>query len=264
MIIIYHCVSVRQVNCNQWKYFVHVPNFVCVCCCCRLLLYSAILLCQPVECNSEWVTVTFYRMFSIINYSGAWVCVLYHYKTHCLEHSQQTCQSAFLFVVAVVVNCKYMNYDFYGLVFVLFSFINLFIFTVIVPAYVHFLCYRPCVFTFSVIGPVYVHFLSHWPSVCSLSQSLAQCMFTFSVIGQVYVHFFSVIGPVYVYFFSHWPSACSLSQLLICFLSFLIQCLFIDLAYVHFLSYWHSVCSPAYQPSVEVLKLLAGYISLQS
>ena len=129
------------------------------------------------------------------------MCVLYHYKTHCLEHSQQTCQSAFLFV-AVVVDCKYMNYDFYGLVFVLFSFIDLFIFSVIVPAYVHFLCYRPCMFTFSVIGPVYVHFLSHWRSVCSLSQSLAQCMFTFSVIGQVYVHFFS----------SHWPSVCLFFQ----------------------------------------------------
>ena len=232
---------------------------LCVC----VVVVDCLYIVLSSSVNSEWVTVTFYRMFSIINYSGAWVCVLYHYKTHCLEHSQQTCHSAFLFV-AVVVNCKYMNYDFYGLVFVLFSFINLFIFTVIVPAYVHFLCYRPCVFTFSVIGPVYVHFLSHWPSVCSLSQSLAQCMFTFSVIGQVDVHFFPIIGPVYVYFFSHWPSACSLSQLLIYFLSFLIQCLFIDLAYIHFLSYWHSVCSPAYQPSVRVLKLLAGYISLQS
>ena len=112
--------------------------------------------------------------------------MLYHYKTHCLEHSQQTCQSAFLFV-AVVDDCKYISCDFYGLVFVLFSFIDLFIFSVIVPAYVHFLCYRPCMFTFSVIGPVYVHFLSHWPSVCSLSQSLAKCMFIFS---------------------SHWPSVC--------------------------------------------------------
>ena len=91
-------------------------------------------------------------------------------------------------------------------------------FSIIVPVYVHFLCYRPCLFTFSVIVPVYVHFLCDRP-----------CVFTFSVIVPVYVHFlcyrpcvftFSVIGPVYVYFLSHWPSVCLLSQSLA-------QCMFI-------------------------------------